>query len=96
MGSSERGNRRPPSRQISMGRPLSPERLLSQPSGLSVKAETFAQRLSSYMPFISATAQRLSFAVPKPQTGDPAAFVHDLWSAKVVHLGIFDTAVVYS
>jgi hypothetical protein len=93
----ERGNGTSPSRQISMGRPPSPDRLMSQPSVLNVKAETFAQRLSSYMPLISASAQHLSFAAPKPQTGDPAAFVHDLWwLAKVVQLGINDTAVVYS
>ncbi|DBA80596.1 TPA: hypothetical protein ACH3X1_007856 [Trebouxia sp. C0004] len=59
-GSSERGTRRLPSRQMSMGRPSSPDGLMSQPSGLSVKAETFAQRLSSFMPLISATAQHLS------------------------------------
>ena len=83
---------------MSMGGPShsSPDRLMSQPSGLSVKAETFAQRLSSYMPLISATAQHLSFAAPKPQKGDLAAFVHDLWLAKIAQLGMFNTAVVYS
>ena len=62
------------------GRPPSPDRLMSQPSVMSVKAETFAQRLSSYMPLISASAQHLSFAAPQPQQGDPAAFVHVLAS----------------
>ena len=81
---------------MSMGRPPSPDRLMSQQSVLSVKAETFAQRLSSYIPLISASAQHLSFAAPKPQTGDPAAFVHDLWLAKLVQLGMCNTDVVYS
>ncbi len=48
------------------------------------------------MPLISATAQHLSFAAPKPQKGDLAAFVHDLWLAKIAQLGMFNTAVVYS
>ena len=80
-GSSERGNRRPPSRQISLGRPSSPDGLMSQPSVLSVKAETFAQRQSSFMPLISATAQQhLS------KKGDLAAVVHDSCLAKMVKL----------
>jgi len=79
-GSSERGNRRPPSRQISMGRPSSPDGLMSQPSVLSVKAETFAKRLSSFMPLISATAQHLL------KKGDLAAVVHDSCLAKMVKL----------
>jgi len=71
---------------MSMGRPSSPDGLMSQPSGLSVRAETFAQRLSSIMPLISATAQHLSFAAPKPQKGDLAAVVHDCCAAKKVKL----------
>ena len=44
--------------------------LMSQPSGMSVasqRGETFTQRLSSILPLISTTAQRMSFAVPKAQ-----------------------------
>jgi len=85
-GSLDRGNRRSPSRQVSMGGPLSPDGLMWQLLGLSERAETFAQRLSSIMPLISATAQHLSFAAPKPQIGDLAAFVHDSCAAKVVKL----------
>ncbi|DBB03723.1 TPA: hypothetical protein ACH3X3_011034 [Trebouxia sp. C0006] len=83
----ERGNGTSPSRQISMGRPPSPDRLMSQPSVLNVKAETFAQRLSSYMPLISASAQHLSFAAPKPQTDDSAQKGLESRSLMVMDMG---------
>ncbi|DBB15937.1 TPA: hypothetical protein ACH3X3_003311 [Trebouxia sp. C0006] len=84
---SEMGNRRTPSCQTSMGRPQSPDRLMSPPSGLSVRAETFAQRLSSYMPLISATAQHLSFAAPKPQKDDSAQKELESRSLMVMDMG---------
>ncbi|DBA75610.1 TPA: hypothetical protein ACH3X2_009160 [Trebouxia sp. C0005] len=87
-GSSERGHRRSPSRQESMARPSSPDRLMSQPSGLSVKTETFAQRLSSYMPLIiSATAQHLSFAAPKAQKDESAQKGLESRSLTVMDMG---------
>ena len=63
-----------------MGGPLSPDGLMMQSSGISERAETFAQRL------ISAIAQHLSFAASKPQNGKLAVFVHDSCAAKMIKL----------
>jgi len=73
-----RGNRRLPSHQLSMGGRLSPDGLMMQPSGISERAGTFGQRL------VSAIAQHLSFAESKPQNGKFAVFVHDSCAAKMV------------
>ncbi len=63
---------------------MGPAGLLTQPSGMSVMSQrgesTFGQRLSSFMPLISATAQRLTFPAPKPK-GEVEKLDHKLHAA---------------
>ena len=64
----ERNQRGPPRREPSMAGSTSPGGLMSQPSGMSVaslRGETFTQRMASFVPLISATARRLTFAGPR-------------------------------